>query len=630
MQAINEGTLIDDRYRVVRRIGSGGMADVYCAEDTQLGRKVALKLLYRRFAEDEEFVERFRREASSAAGLQHPNVVQVYDRGAWDDTWYIAMEFLDGRSLKQVVRGEGPHPTPLGPDHAIELVTQVLKATRFAHKRGVVHRDIKPHNVIVDAEGRAKVTDFGIARAGASDMTETGSIIGTAQYLSPEQAQGHPVDARSDLYSIGVLLYELLTARVPFEADSAVTIALKHVQEAPAPPSHLNPAISAELEDVVLRALAKDPAHRFQDADEFIAALEAVRDGTAADATRALPATGVYPAVAVADGAYPAEPYRDDPTEREGSRFWLWMLGLLALVAVGVGAYLLLAPEQRTVPDVVGFRADAASATLRNDAFKVEQQRVTSERREDTVISTDPQPGTEADEGSTVVIVVSDGPGETEVPEVRGKTREEAERLLERADLQVQVRRVFDETVAEDRAVATQPAEFSTVEKGSRVVLLISRGRERVEVPDVRELDRDEARSVLEERELDVVFQSEETEEEEPGQVLRQDPLPGERVETGSAVTVVVAEEPDEAPVPDVVGLDVNDALAALQDAGFTVRQRRREVETPDQEDVVLEQSPASGGTQPKGSRVTITVGRFVLPDDVDPDPEPTATPESG
>ena len=222
---------------MLNRIGSGGMADVYCAEDLQLGRQVALKLLYRRFAEDAEFVERFRREASSAAGLQHPNVVAVYDRGEFDDTYYIAMEFLEGRSLKQVVRQDGA----LDPDRAIDLVIQILKAARFAHRRGIVHRDIKPHNVIVDDEGRAKVTDFGIARAGASDMTETGSIMGTAQYLSPEQAQGHPVDARSDLYSIGVVLYELLTGRVPFDAESAVTIALKQVSEEPVPPSQLQP-----------------------------------------------------------------------------------------------------------------------------------------------------------------------------------------------------------------------------------------------------------------------------------------------------------------------------------------------------------------------------------------------------
>src|SRR5438045_86332 len=244
MRDIAPETVVDQRYQILSRIGSGGMADVYCAQDLQLGRKVALKLLYRRFAEDEEFVERFRREGSSAAGLQHANVVGVYDRGEWDGTYYIAMEYLEGRSLKQFIIDSGP----LAPLTAIEIAEQILKAARFAHRRGVIHRDIKPHNVIIDEEGRAKVTDFGIARAGASDMTETGSIMGTAQYLSPEQAQGHAVSAGSDLYSIGVVLYEMLTGRVPFDAESAVTIALKHVSEAPTPPTRVNPSVPPALE----------------------------------------------------------------------------------------------------------------------------------------------------------------------------------------------------------------------------------------------------------------------------------------------------------------------------------------------------------------------------------------------
>src|SRR3989440_5969472 len=221
------GRMIDGRYKVLSRLGAGGMADVFLAEDQQLGRKVALKLMHRRFSEDPGFVERFRREAQSAAGLQHPNVVSVYDRGSYDDTYYIAMEYLPGRSLKQLIRQEAP----LDPIRAIDITIQILKAARFAHRRGVIHRDLKPHNVIIDDADQAKVTDFGIARAGASDMTETGSIMGTAQYLSPEQAQGHAVDATSDLYSIGVVLYEMLTARVPFEGDSPVTIAIKHVSE---------------------------------------------------------------------------------------------------------------------------------------------------------------------------------------------------------------------------------------------------------------------------------------------------------------------------------------------------------------------------------------------------------------
>ena len=251
-------TLIDGRYRVLSRLGSGGMADVFLAEDQQLGRKVALKLLHGRFAADPDFVERFRREAQAAAGLQHPNVVSVYDRGSWDDTYYIAMEYLPGRSLKQLIREEAP----LDPVRAIDITLQILKAARFAHRRGVIHRDLKPHNVIVDDADQAKVTDFGIARAGASDMTETGSIMGTAQYLSPEQAQGHAVDAGSDLYSIGVVLYEMLTGRVPFDGDAAVTIALKHVSEAPRPPRELNPAVPPELEQVVLWVLNKNPADR--------------------------------------------------------------------------------------------------------------------------------------------------------------------------------------------------------------------------------------------------------------------------------------------------------------------------------------------------------------------------------
>ena len=241
-----------------------------------------MKLLYERFAEDDEFVERFRREASSAAGLQHPNVVQVFDRGEWDGTYYIAMEFLPGRNLKQIVREHGA----LDPALAGDLVIQILKAARFAHRRGIVHRDIKPHNVIVDDEGRAKVTDFGIARAGASDMTETGSIMGTAQYLSPEQAQGLPVDARSDLYSIGIVLYELLTGRPPFDAESAVTIALKQVSETPPHPRELNPAVPPALDAVTMRALRKDPAERFQDADEFIAALESALAGGYVETSR--------------------------------------------------------------------------------------------------------------------------------------------------------------------------------------------------------------------------------------------------------------------------------------------------------------------------------------------------------
>src|ERR671923_12607 len=259
------GSVFDDRYRIVRKLGAGGMADVYLAEDQELGRRVAIKILNDRHAADDQFVERFRREAKNAARLSHPNIVSIYDRGEAEGTYYIAMEFLDGRSLKELIVSRGPAPVSV----AIDYTRQILAALRFAHRNGIVHRDIKPHNVLVDGEGRLKVTDFGIARAGTSQMTEAGSIIGTAQYLSPEQAKGAPVDQTSDLYSVGVVLYELLTGRVPFTGDTPLEIAMKHLSAVPEPPSEKRPEVPRDLDLVVLRALAKNPEDRYAGADEM-------------------------------------------------------------------------------------------------------------------------------------------------------------------------------------------------------------------------------------------------------------------------------------------------------------------------------------------------------------------------
>src|SRR4051812_38088766 len=449
------------------------MADVYCAEDLQLGRKVALKVLHSRFADDAEFRERFRREARSAAGLQHQNVVAIYDRGEWDGNYYIAMEYLDGRTLKEIVQRDGP----LAPDLAIDLTIQVLRAVRFAHRRGIIHRDIKPHNVIVDDEGRAKVTDFGIARAaGASDMTQTGSIMGTAQYLSPEQAQGHAVSEPSDLYSAGVMLYELLTGRVPFDGESAVTIALKHVNERPVPPSMINPAVSPELEGVVMRALEKDPQRRFPDADSFIAALEHAR---------ARPATVLEEAVVYDDG-YAPPPYE----EPGGRRWWPWLVALGLVLLLAAGAYALLGrdsgPTQVPVPDVVGTDQAAAVSALQRAGFVTDVVKKTSaERPEGTVISTDPQGGTDADKGSTVRVNVSSGPGTAAVPSVDGLTRSQARARLRRLGFRIEERRESSDTVASGKAIRTSPPAQTRLKKGSQVILLILTGVEQVEVPDV-------------------------------------------------------------------------------------------------------------------------------------------------
>ena len=612
---IAQDHVVDGRYRLVTRLGSGGMADVWCAEDLQLGRQVALKLLHRRFAEDSEFVERFRREASSAAGLQHPNVVSVYDRGEFDGTYYIAMEFLEGETLKDLVKRTGP----LESTRAIDLAIQILRAARFAHKRGIIHRDLKPHNVIVDGEDRAKVTDFGIARAGASDMTETGSILGTAQYLSPEQAQGHAVSAQSDLYAIGIVLYEMLTGTVPFDGDSAVTIALKQVSEPPLPPSRLNPAVPPELENVVLRALAKEPEHRFADADEFIAALELARGGIAAPGG---PATTAF--MPVAGAVVEEEVAYGEPLEEDrGPRWWVWGLVAALLIAAAVAAALMLGGEEtKPVPRLVGADVATAARTLRNEGFKPVPERVRNSAPKDTVIAQDPGPGIELEVGSEVTITVSDGPGLTGVPNVEGLPRKEARKRLTDANFKVRERRETSDEVEEGRVIETVPGVGAQVEVGSTVTLVISSGPEQVTVPDVVNSPLDEARSELQRAGLEVAVERQETDDAEPDTVLSQDPAAGGEVEKGSTVTLTVAKEVEKVAVPGVSGLDESEAAERLSGAGLRVDVQEEAVDRPSDDGKVLGQSPAAGRQVEKGAAVTITVGRF--DPDLDPDPGDT------
>ena len=534
--------------------------------------------------------------------------MQVFDRGEWDGTYYIAMEFLTGRNLKQVVRDHGA----LDPALAVDLTIQILKAARFAHRRGVVHRDIKPHNVIVDDEGRAKVTDFGIARAGASDMTETGSIMGTAQYLSPEQAQGHPVDSRADLYSIGIVLYELLTGALPFDAESAVTIALKQVTEDPTPPMQLNPAVSPALDSVVMRALRKDPAERFQSADEFIAALESALAG------------GYVETVAVAEDPVAALVEED---RRNWRRIAVIVVVLLALAAIAIGAWLLLAADKVTVPDVVGKRSGTAAQILQNRGFEVDVVPIQSDTvPEDRVAGQRPDPGTEADEGSLVTITVSSGPGEAPVPIVQGLPADEAADKLREAGFKSEQRREFSDAVKAGRVIETSPAEGTTVRKGSTITLIVSRGKEKVAVPDVVGETRDEAERLLGRAELEPAVTEREDAEAEPGTVLEQDPEAGTRIAKGRTVRLVVAKAPAEVEVPGVIDATEDDATSALEDAGFDVQVEEAPVDTPDEDGFVVDQDPDPGTPRPKGSQVTITVGRFE-PDVI---PEPTATAEPG
>ncbi len=656
MAEIASGTVVDGRYKVISRLGSGGMADVYLAEDQQLGRKLALKLLHRRFAEDPGFVERFRREAQSAAGLQHPNVVSVYDRGAYDGTYYIAMEYLPGQSLKQLIRQEAP----IDPVRAIDITIQILKASRFAHRRGVIHRDLKPHNVIVDDTGHAKVTDFGIARAGASDMTETGSIMGTAQYLSPEQAQGHAVSAHSDLYSIGVVLYELVTGRVPFDAEAAVTIALKHVSESPPPPSAINPKVPPELEQVVLWALNKNPADRPVDADQFVAVLEQARAaiiarqrGQRTTSFAALAGVGApagVGAAALAAGP-PAEApapeeaiYNGDgtgssteppyPAQRRRRRRWPWLAALAVLLLAGgaAAAYVLTRPVTKVVPTVVLENVSTAQTRIQNAGLNSALTYLTDSHPAGTVIRQDPLGGAKAKEGSTVTLTVSQGPGNTTVPPVYGLSKQAAESAMATAHLKVTgLQSQASQAISDGDAIGTDPQAGTQYPVGGGVTLILSSGAPLDTVPDVTNLTEADAKSTLENKGFTVDTSRQPSSAVPAGSVIRQNPTGGSSEPSGSIVTIVVATTPPPTTVgvPDVSGQSEAAATNTLTSAGLQITVQTQSTNQQSKDGTVLSQSPAAGTSVKKGSTVTVVVGKFNQTTTTSSSTSPTSTSKS-
>ena len=625
MSEIAEGTLIDGRYRVLRKIGAGGMADVYCAEDTHLGRKVAVKLLHARFAQDQEFVERFRREASSAAGLQHPNVVGVYDRGEFDGTYYIAMEYCEGSTLKQVITREAP----LAPARAIAITKQILVAARFAHRRNVIHRDLKPHNVILDDEENVKVTDFGIARSGVSDITEVGAIMGTAQYLSPEQAQGRPVTEESDLYSIGVVLYEMLTGRAPFEGgDSPVAVALKHVNQPAPSPRELVPSLPVELEAVVLKALSKEPTDRYRDADSFIKALEGVEErlrqgpvdveNTAvfAPVGVAAPPAAVAP-VPVADGAEPTDApppvIGEPPGPPRRDRRWLWLAAAALGALLIVGAILLLTgTEKRTVPNVVGSTLTAANEKLDAAGFATDVRRRADSAPADTVIDQIPR-GVQADKGSVVTLIVSNGPTTVKMPDVIGIPESDARRRVKRADLRVTIERESSTKVPDGTVIRTDPGPGRLTERNSSVTLFVSSGPSESVVPNVIGEDQESAVVRIRAEGLSAIVR-EKASSEQLDTVVDQTPAAGQKVDEGSSVTIFVSDNTVKE-VPDVTGLTQDDAEAELRDAGFAVSVRTRPTDQPDEDGTVLSQSPRGGAERRARATVTITVGALSTPE---------------
>jgi eukaryotic-like serine/threonine-protein kinase len=599
-----EGSVIDGRYRVLRRLGSGGMADVWLGEDSHLQRELALKILHRRFAQDREFVERFRREAESAAGLQHPNVVAVYDRGEFEGTYYIAMQYVEGPTLKQLVE------SGLTTDQAVPLIRQVLEASRFAHRHGVVHRDLKPQNVIVDAEGKALVTDFGIARAGVSEITQTGSVMGTPHYLSPEQAQGFDVTSVSDLYSIGVILYEALTGRVPFEGESAVAVAMKQVSEVPLRPSSIEPRVSPALDAVVMRALEKEPGKRFQSADAFIAALDAaMKEPEAGGSTAAF--APLPPVVAT--------PVEEDSEEERRRKKWLWP-ALVGAILLGILVGLALTRDTTTeVPNVTGRQLEFAIEQLERKGFSVGKETfVHREAPRNTVLEEDPPAGQASEDCSfltffcskpAVNLTISSGPGVGKVPGTAGLTRKAATEKLEAAGFEVEAEAVNSDSVEEGVVVYSEPSGGSTATNGSTVRIFVSRGPRLMKVPVLVGSQRNVAVEQIRGRGLEPIV-SEEESSSPAGQVIRQSPSAGTEVPPGAPVTIVVSKGERQAKVPNVIGKERREAVEAVRAAGLTPVVEEEETGVPGQVGRVVDQFPPPGQEVEPGAEVTIVVGK--------------------
>ena len=485
--------LIGGRYRVVRKLGGGGMADVYLCEDLTLGRHVAVKVLLQRYLDDPTFVERFRREAKAAAGLNQQNLVSIYDWGEVDGTYYIVMEYVEGETLKDLIRRRGR----LSGNEAVAVGMQLLAAVEFAHRSGIVHRDIKPQNVMIDRDGTIKVMDFGIARAGDSGMTEAGSILGTAQYLAPEQAKGHQVDERSDLYSVGVVLYEMLTGTVPFKGDSAVTVALKHVNEVPAEPAELVPGMPYALNQIVLKAMAKDPAYRYQTAAEFARDLRAAREGGPVQAA-AFDAGGERTRVMSAATAAGTTSVLDQPlTPRRKRSRWpmiLVVVLLLVIAAVAVALWWTMSGAKATVPGVVGQSQAAAVRALEKQGFKAGIQEEYSDRVAAGFVSRQSPPaGTRLREGDTVDIWVSKGSETVTLENLRGLTAAEVDDYLSRNDLKGAPKKGKNGSVGEGEVYKQDPPAGTDVKRGDTVTYWVSTGVPQATVPDITDLTQADA-----------------------------------------------------------------------------------------------------------------------------------------
>jgi serine/threonine-protein kinase len=554
---------LGDRYELGGLLGRGGMADVRIGQDLRLGRTVAIKQLRPDLSSDDTFQARFRREAQSAAALNHPAIVAVYDTGETTDVHgnhipYIVMEYVEGQTLREILHDD----RKILPERALSITADVLSALDYSHRSGIIHRDIKPANVMLTPSGQVKVMDFGIARAiadSSSAMTQTAAVIGTAQYLSPEQARGETVDARSDIYSTGCLLYELLTGRPPFIGDSPVSVAYQHVREEPRPPSQLNPDVNTTIDNVVAKSLAKRTEDRYQSAAEMKNDIERAIAGqtvAAPDATQAMGGTAVGALAGMGGplgatqvtGQRPIPPEDEEEREDRSRRWWAYaILAILLLALLGFGIYQLTKPdatETVSVPDVTGQSFETAERELTNAGFQVGQaeEEASDDVPEGDVISQDPEGGSEAEKGSEVVLTVSSGPDKVTIPQLTGFKYGEAKSLLESDKYGLQVEKTEqDSSAPENEVINSNPPGGTEVDRGSTVTLLVSGGR--VAVPGVVGMDQDEAESALEDAGFEVNVNEQPSPQPE-GAVTGQSPSEGQQRPRGSTVTITVSTGP--------------------------------------------------------------------------------------
>ncbi|MFI6373923.1 Stk1 family PASTA domain-containing Ser/Thr kinase [Streptomyces sp. NPDC050546] len=605
---MEEPRRLGGRYELGQVLGRGGMAEVYLAHDTRLGRTVAVKTLRADLARDPSFQARFRREAQSAASLNHPAIVAVYDTGEdYIDNVsipYIVMEYVDGSTLRELLHSG----RKLLPERTLEMTIGILQALEYSHRAGIVHRDIKPANVMLTRNGQVKVMDFGIARAmgdSGMTMTQTSAVIGTAQYLSPEQAKGEQVDARSDLYSTGCLLYELLTVRPPFVGDSPVAVAYQHVREEPQSPSVFDPEITPEMDAIVLKALVKDPDYRYQSADEMRADIEACLDGQPVAATAAMGSVGYggYPddqpttALRADSGAGatsmmpPVGPddgygYDDRPDRRRGqqrksntSTILLVAAGILVLVgAILIGRWAFsgngVGNDTVPTPNFVGETVNDAKRLAKNSDLKVATtNKPCEDQSKGNVCDQDPDAGVDVKKGDTINLVVSTGAPKVAVPSVVGDIIDDARATLEGDKYQFQVETKPKESSEEPGTVLEQDPELGQeVEKGSKITLTIAKAEAKSTVPDVLGQSCDQAKAQMTANNLVGNCTEVDTQDDnQVGKVIQTTPQAGSSVDKNSSVNIQIGKKAQQkARVPQVVGQTVGQAKQTLAQAGFT------------------------------------------------------------